>query len=69
MEIFVGVTIEQKEFWEIIFSKMLVIPLTESEIDNTIKIIKNLKKTNKIIELPDILIAATAISNNLELAT
>jgi predicted nucleic acid-binding protein len=69
LEILVGITDEQKNYWESIFNKINIIPLNEAEIEKASEIIRQLKKQNKIIELSDILIAATSIVNNLELST
>jgi len=38
-------------------------------IDEAVKIYHNLKEQNRLIELADLLIAATAITNSLSLAT
>ena len=51
------------------FSRFRIIPLGESEVELASFIIKKLKSQNKLLELPDILIGATALTNNLELAT
>jgi tRNA(fMet)-specific endonuclease VapC len=52
-----------------VFDKLTILPLTEIEVDKASEIIQRLRKSNKIIGLPDILIASTAISNNLSLVT
>jgi predicted nucleic acid-binding protein len=68
-EISVGIAKGQEEFWNEVFDKLTIIPLNEVEIDKATEIFCQLRKTNKIIGLPDILIAATAIVNDLKLAT
>ena len=69
LEIFSGVTDEQQAFWQEVFHRCQILPLGEQEIDEATRIIKTLRSRNHIIELPDILIAATAKISNLELAT
>ncbi len=69
LEIYSGATDEQKEFWNKLFAKMLILPINEQEINVAIDIIKTLRKENQIIDLADILIAATAITNHLKLST
>jgi len=69
-EIHRGVNNErQLNFWNILLEKYSVIEFKEKENNQAIKIYKNLKSRNKLIEFPDIFIAASAIANNLQLAT
>jgi len=69
LEISVGIGKGQINFWNNVFEKLTILPLTEKEIDMASSIIQTLRKTNKIIGLQDILIASTAIVNDLKLAT
>lgn len=46
-----------------------ILPIDEFCIDEAVNIYHHLKKQNKLIELADLLIAATAITNSLPLAT
>lgn len=46
-----------------------ILPIDEFCIDEAVKIYHSLKEQNKLIELADLLIAATAITNSLPLAT
>jgi tRNA(fMet)-specific endonuclease VapC len=69
LEILVGITKEQLDFWQDIFDKLTIIPLNEKEIEKAGEIIQRLRKENKIIGLQDILIASTAIVNDLAIAT
>ncbi|MCX6239979.1 MAG: type II toxin-antitoxin system VapC family toxin [Bacteroidia bacterium] len=69
LEIGVGIGKGQKDFWDDVFEKLTILPLTEIEIDKACEIIQTLRKSNKIIGLQDILIASTAIVNDLKLAT
>jgi predicted nucleic acid-binding protein len=68
-EIFVGSNQEQQEFWENFFSRIVVLPFDSASSQMAVQIFKDLKAKNKLIEIPDILIAATAMQNNLPLAT
>lgn len=69
LEISVGIGKGQIDFWDNVFDKITILPLTEKEIDMASSIIQTLRKNNKIIGLQDILIASTAITNDLKLAT
>lgn len=69
LEILTGINNKQKVFWERIFERVEIMPLTESDVHIAAEIIRSLKKKNKIIGLKDILIASTAISNEMELST
>lgn len=68
-EILNGSDEDQKEFWNQLFSRFRIIPLDEREVEVASEIIKKLRSQNKLIELPDILIGATAIAHGLKLAT
>ena len=69
-ELLVGVsTKEQYSFWNNIFNDLNVFPIADKEVERSAEIVKYLKKNNKMIGLQDILIAATAIENNLGLAS
>ena len=47
----------------------MVLPLERIATQNAVKIFKQLKHENKLIEIPDILIGSTAIVNKIKLAT
>jgi len=68
-EIYIGCTEAQKPFWNAIFENITVLPLNNECIEAAIKIQQQLKKKSKQIDLPDLLIAATAYQNGLPLAT
>jgi tRNA(fMet)-specific endonuclease VapC len=57
------------EYWNIIFQNMRVFPFTENTVVITREITLQLKQKNMLIELTDIMIAATAIENNMPFAT
>ena len=54
---------------EQLFREFEIIPLDQEEVEIASEIIKKLKPKNKLIELPDILIGATALTHGLKLAT
>ncbi|MFB2118734.1 type II toxin-antitoxin system VapC family toxin [Parapedobacter sp. 2B3] len=68
-EVLIGSRPEQEEFWRGFFDKVTVLPFNKPANDAAISITKQLKATNKLIEVPDIFIAATALTHNLPLAT
>ena len=68
-EILVGSNLETNSFWEDFFEKVTVLPFGKLENREAITIFKQLKYDNKLIEIPDILIGATAKANELKLAT
>jgi len=69
-EIYNGVN-KQRQFlfWNALLKNYAVIEYKAKENMKAIEIYKNLKLKNKLIELPDIFIAATALANNLKIAT
>ncbi len=68
-EIWVGADESQREYWNKIFAGIKILLLTETETDRASNILRYLKASNKIVELPDLLIAATALTNNIKIAT
>jgi predicted nucleic acid-binding protein len=68
-EIFTRSNKEQEIFWEELFMKIIILPLDTKASRIAIQIFKELKTNRKLIEIPDILIAATAISNDMPLTT
>ena len=68
-EIYIGANIDQKKFWDNVFNQITVLDFNYKAACSAIQIYKQLKAQNKIIETADIFIAATAIANNLSLAT
>ncbi|MEA3447138.1 MAG: type II toxin-antitoxin system VapC family toxin [Bacteroidota bacterium] len=69
LEILNGSNQEQQTFWDKLFNKLQIIPLGEKEVEEASKIIKKLRSENKIIELADVLIGATAKTHKLKIAT
>jgi tRNA(fMet)-specific endonuclease VapC len=68
-EIYTGSTNEQKVFWEGFFLDVTVLPFDSETNKNAVEIYKNLKQSNKLIEIPNIFIGAIAIKHKLKLAT
>jgi len=68
-EIFVGSNELQNDFWENFFKEIIVYPF-DSECSRISSLLdRTSKKNSKQMEIPDLFIAATAIRNNLQLAT
>jgi predicted nucleic acid-binding protein len=68
-EIFAGMKEAQKDFWNMFFSEITILPFDSSANKVAVDIHNELKRKSKLIETPDIFIAATAISNSMKLAT
>ncbi|MDR0705820.1 MAG: type II toxin-antitoxin system VapC family toxin [Planctomycetaceae bacterium] len=68
-EILCGASDEQLEYWKRILDGIEVLAFDCTIVDAACQIYRQLKQSGCLIGLPDILIAATAITNNLPLAT
>jgi tRNA(fMet)-specific endonuclease VapC len=69
-EIFIGATTPtQKNYWIEFLQKVTVISLDSDTVQTAITLNEELKKARKQIDSADLFIAATAIHNNLPLAT
>ncbi len=68
-EIMIGANAQQAEYWTGFFDRVTILPFNKAANDAAIEITKHLKATNKLIEVPDIFIGATALSNNMKMAT
>ena len=68
-EIYCGSNSEQDLFWNNFFDLIITLPFDSKANKETILIERELKKKNKLIDIPDLMIAGTAIANNLKLAT
>ena len=68
-EIFRGSNSVQDTFWTFFLKNIKVIPFDLISSNEAIEIYKLLKAQNQMIDLADLLIAATAIAHNLDLAT
>lgn len=59
----------QDAFWMSFMKSITIIPFDVSVSNKAIQLYKTLKSQNNLIDLADLLIAATALANNLDLAT
>lgn len=60
---------EQLVFWNKLFEKFTILPFDDICSDEAIDIYQTLKAKNKLIEMPDIFIGATAKAYGLKIAT
>lgn len=68
-EIYVGATESQQEFWDSFFAKIRVIEFDSQCAKEAVEIQRALKRNNRMIAIPDLLIGATAQGKELRLAT
>lgn len=68
-EVLSGSNSTQKEFWEEFFQRIIVIPFESKSNEEAIQIFQELRRQGNLIEMPDLLIGATAKAYNLKLAT
>jgi predicted nucleic acid-binding protein len=65
----VGATSDQQKFWDTFFAKLQLLDFDSRCAKKAVEIQKQLKKKNQMIAIPDLLIGATAKTNDLKLAT
>jgi tRNA(fMet)-specific endonuclease VapC len=68
-EIYVGANLSQTDFWNEFLEKIEVLPLTYSVAKAAVILNSELKRKRNQIDIADLFIASTAISNNLKIAT
>ena len=68
-ELYSGATQSQITFWDSILTAISVIPFDEGCVDTAVQINAVLKQKRKQIDLADLFIAATAMTNNLPITT
>lgn len=68
-EVLRGATKAQQFFWETIFGRIDVLPFDDESANIAAEIFQKLKSQNKLIGIPDLLIASVAIQHQLPLAT
>lgn len=68
-EIYTGAALGQIDFWNNFLQKTEVLPFDKAVAKVAVEINKDLKRKRKLIAIPDLFIAATAIENNLPFAT
>jgi len=68
-EVGVGNRKTHLNYWEKLSEKLIVLPFDKTCSDSAIKIYFDLLKKNTMVDLADILIGATAIANEISIAT
>lgn len=68
-EIYTGAALGQIEFWGNFLQKTEVLPFNKAVAKFAVDINRELKRKRKLIAVPDLFIAATALANNLPFAT
>ena len=68
-EVFCGSNYLQEDFWNDFLDLISILPFDIDSSNEAVKIYRDLKKANKLIDLADIMIAATAVANKMSLAT
>jgi len=68
-EIYAGATAAQLPFWISILARMKVVPFDQTVAQVSVEINNSLKRKRKQIGIADLFIAATAVANDLPLAT
>ena len=68
-EIYAGATFNQLEYWNQVLERIKVIPFDEEAVMTAVEINAGLKRLRKQIDLADLFIAATAVTQNIPLAT
>ena len=68
-EIFVGQLENQNEFWTNFYQRVKILGFDDNCALAASNVVKQLKSTNQMIEIADILIGGTALANNMRLAT
>jgi len=68
-ELYSGATQSQITFWDSILTAISVMPFDEGYVDTAVQINAVFKQKRKQIDLADLFIAATAMTNNLPITT
>jgi len=68
-EVLCGSADEHLNFWKEVFDCMDIFPFDSLTVIKAREIFRDLRRKNKLIEACDILVAATALTNELQLAT
>ena len=69
MEVLYGARSELVEYWNTFFAKMPVVPFTDKTVAKAHEIVLDLKRKSLLLEIGDVMIAATAIVEDAPLAT
>jgi predicted nucleic acid-binding protein len=68
-EIYIGTSPDQVVFWNTFFSGITILPVDTEVSKTAVDIYSDLKKKSSLIDIADLLIAATAITHNYPCAT
>jgi len=68
-EFSVGTTPRNRQFTEALLAQLPILPFDSACVKTATEIYRDLKTKNQLISLPDIFIAATAITHDLQLLT
>jgi tRNA(fMet)-specific endonuclease VapC len=68
-EVGIGNRKSHSDYWEKLSENLQILPFDKECSDNAITIYLDLLKANKMIDLADILIGATALTHNMPIAT
>jgi tRNA(fMet)-specific endonuclease VapC len=68
-EFLIGSTLQNRQFTEELLARIPVLPFDSAGVKTASEIYRDLKAKNQLISLPDIFIAATAITYDLQLLT
>ncbi len=68
-EIYSGAPEPQVAYWRNFLKDVMVLDFDSTMADEAVKITKSLKRQRKLIDIPDLFIAATALASNLPIAT
>ena len=69
LEVLYGTRSELTEYWNAVFATMTVVPFTDDMVRKSHEIILDLKRKNRLIDMEDMMIAATALTLKIPLAT
>ena len=69
LEILYGSKSELHDYWNNVFETMIVVPFNDSVVEYASRVVLELKRKRALIDMEDIMIAATALAHNLPLAT
>ena len=69
LEILYGSKVELHDYWNNVFETMIVVPFNDPIVEYAYRIVLELKRKRALIDIEDIMIAATALAGDLPLAT
>jgi len=69
LEVLYGTRAELAEYWDAVFATMTIVPFTDDMVKKSYEIVLDLKRKSLLIDMEDIMIAATALALRIPLAT